>query len=111
MLKTRFMIMLVIFGLGAILFSGFAFGQEGAESAEVNTITASGVLKAVDLNAGTVTITIANGEELFLTLKEESKIQVGGSLVDITQLAAKIDSQVEVEYKVNDQIVTVITVE
>ncbi len=112
MFKTKkLMIMSVVFVLGASLLFSFAFGQEGEKSAEVNTVTATatGILKEIDANAGTVTIVPVSGEELIFTLKEESKIQIGGSLSDLTQLA--VNSKVTVEYQVEERIVTVISVE
>lgn len=123
MKNKKFVIMLAIFVLGAALLTGSAMGQEGeigqadgatagqeVEIGQAESITASGTLKAVDVNAGAVMIATVSGDELVLTLTEESQIQIGGALSDLTQLAAKIDSKVDVAYQVEAKTVTVISI-
>jgi hypothetical protein len=102
--NKKFVIMLAILVLSTVLLAGSVMGQE-------NSATVSGTLKAVDVNAGTVMIATISGDQLLLKLTDESKIQIGGSASDLTQLAAKIDSKVNVEYQVEANAVTVISIE
>ncbi|MFZ7104933.1 MAG: hypothetical protein ACOWWO_20025 [Peptococcaceae bacterium] len=74
------------------------------------TINTGGILKAVDAAAGTIIIVTQSGDELVLKVTEESKI-VSGSLLTLAQLAAKIDSQVGVEYYFETKTVTVIDIQ
>lgn len=96
--------MLAVLVLGVALLTGSVMGQEG-------NATASGTLKAVDVNAGIATIVTVSGDELALKFTDESKIQIGGSPSALTQLAAKIDSKVDVEYQVEGKTVVVISAE
>jgi hypothetical protein len=104
----RFVIILMVFALSAALLTGFVMGQEN--SVTTSNATASGTLKAVDIQAGIVTITPTSGDELALKLTADSKIQIGGSPSDLTQLAAKIGAKVDVEYQVEAKTVTVISI-
>lgn len=73
--------------------------------------TVSGKLKAVDAAAGTITITAQSGDELVLKVTDESKILVDGSSSTLAQLAAEIDSGVDVEYDAETKTVTSVSIE
>lgn len=102
--NKKFVIMLAVLALGVALLTGSVMGQE-------DNATTSGTLKAVDVEAGIVTIVTVSGDELALKFNDQSKIQIGGSPSAITQLAAKIDSKVDVEYQGEGKTVVVINVE
>lgn len=106
--NKKFMVMLTVFVLGATLLTGSVMGQ--TEAGQADTAIAGGTLKAVDGNANTITVAIVNGGELVLSLTGESKIQIGGTPSDLTGLAAKISSIVNVEYQVTTKTVTSISI-
>ncbi len=106
--NKKFMVMLTVFVLGATLLSGSVMGQ--TEAGQADTAVAGGALKAVDGNANTITVATANDGELVLSLTGESKIQINGTLSNITQLTAKIGSNVEVEYQVTTKTATSISI-
>ncbi len=106
--NKKFMMMLAVFVLGATLLTGSVMGQ--TEAGQADAAIASGTLKAVDGNANTITVATANDGELVLSLTAESKIQIGGTPSDLTGLAAKINSNVDVEYQVTTKTVTNISI-
>ena len=111
MIKNKqLMVVLMLFVLSATLFTASVMGQEGVAEPAANA-TASGVLKAVDVDAATVTIATANGEELVLKVNEQSKIQIAGAPSDLAQLATKIDSNLNVEYQPETKTLMAITIQ
>lgn len=108
--NKKLAIILAVFVLGVALVGGSVLGQEGAVEAVDGAVasTVNGVLKAVDAVSGTVTVAAATGEEIVLTLSEESKIQIADVPADFTQLTAKVNSNVTVEYQPDTKTVIVI---
>lgn len=90
---------LILSLVGVVLLTGAAFGEE-TESTEATTATASGTLKAVDVDNSTVMIITENNENLLLKFTEESQVKIGETLADLPQLTEQIDSAVEVEFEV-----------
>lgn len=130
--NKKFAVILAVSVLSAVLLAGCDTGEGGGtrlkEKAEVtgseevngstqsgtqtqDTATASGKLKAVDAAAGTITITTQSGDELVLKVTGESKILVGGSLSTLAQLAAEIDSGIDVEYHTETKTVTTASIQ
>lgn len=130
--NKKFVVILAVFVLSAALLTGCVAGEGGetgqngevglndsenvndsnqAETQAQDTATVSGTLKAVDAAAGTVTIATKSDGELVLEFTNESKILEGGSLSTLDQLAAKIDSEVDVEYHTITKTVTAISIQ
>ncbi|HHV63548.1 MAG TPA: hypothetical protein GXX46_00495 [Peptococcaceae bacterium] len=82
--------------------------QNEAQSPAV--VTTDGTLKAVDAEAGTITITTQDGNELVLKATEESKILFDDSQSSDAQLADMIGSEVNVEYQEESKNVTSIRI-
>ncbi len=142
--NKKFMVILAIFMLGAILLTGCGGdageeteldwgGEESdftapADEKEVDeeetapvdeeataedqaTITASATLKAVEVDAGTITIVDQSGDELVLKVSENSKMLLGESLSTLAELATVIDSEVDIEYHAETKTVMAISIE
>jgi hypothetical protein len=102
--NKKLLIMLTVLVLSAVLLTSVAMGEE-------NNVTVSGTLKAVDVNASTVTIAVEGSDDLVLTFTAKSNVQIGGVSSDLTQLAAKIDSKVAVEYDAEAKAISVISIQ
>ncbi len=109
--KKNFAILMVLVLSIALLAGSVAMAEEAAGTQPAGNVAVSGALKAVDGAAGTVTIASDGGEELVLKLTAESKIQISGSPVDVTQLASKLDAKVSVEYQTEAKTVVSISIE
>ncbi|MEL7565159.1 MAG: hypothetical protein AAGU27_09775 [Dehalobacterium sp.] len=75
------------------------------------TATASGTLKTISTNDGTVTIATESGDELVLKVTSESKILISESLLPIAQLDTVIGSKVSAEYHTETKTATVINIQ
>lgn len=69
----------------------------------------TGTLKSVDATAGTITIAVAGGADLVLNVASDARLQVDGAATALAALAARVGSQVTVEY--NTQTKAVVNLE
>nr|HQA48607.1 hypothetical protein [Bacillota bacterium] len=81
-------------------------GNGEGEEEEADTI--SGILKAVDDAAGTVTIESETDGELVLKVDDNSKLLKGKVQITFDDLADSIDSEVIAEYDANTKVVKAI---
>lgn len=129
--NKKFMVIMVILVLGAVLFTGCGTGAGGETGLEDNpevtdsaasadeeqagesqaTATVSGTLKTINAVDGTVTIATENGDELVLNVTSESQIIVSESLTTLAQLENVIGSKVSLEYHAETKNVTVISIQ
>lgn len=89
-------------------------GEEGtgpsgeSEGEEVEAATISGILKAADDAAGTVTIESDTDGELVLKVDDNSKLLKGKVQITFDDLADSIGSEVIAEYDANTKVVKAI---
>lgn len=130
-INKRFVLVMVIFVLGTVLLTGCGGGAGGETGLEEEpgvtdpavppneeetgesqaTATASGTLKTISTNDGTVTIATESGDELVLKVTSESKILISESLLPIAQLDTVIGSKVSAEYHTETKTATVINIQ
>ncbi len=110
----KFMIILMVFLVGTVLLIGCTAGKSeetgqgntdlsGSQEIET-TATVGGTLKAVDSDAGTVTIATENDGELELKVNDQTEIKIGESPASLVQLADEIDNGIRVEYDAETKI-------
>jgi len=130
--KKRFVVILAVLLMGLVVFAGCgsnaeensgANGDEGlssgqevesgeqTETQEQDTVTAAGILKAVNTDDGMITVETENSGELELQIVGTSKILLGETTATLTQLTDKIDSEVNVEYNAGTKEVTVLNLQ
>lgn len=132
-LNRKFVLLLAILMLGTVFVAGCGEGEETGpdggtditdpadvtgeeetdladegEYEEEDEVTFSGILKAVDVEAGTVTIENEIDGELKLEIDDNSKILEGQSQITFDDLADIIGSEVIAEYDDQTKVVTVI---
>lgn len=130
--NKKFMVIMAIFVLGAVLLIGCGAGVEeetkigGQDEVSVAPVvpsdekdagesqaiaTANGTLSTINAADGTVTIATESGDELVLKVTSESKILVSESLSTIDKLDALIGSKVSAGYHAETKTLAVINIQ
>ncbi len=105
-----------LLGLGSLV-GAKVEGQFNADTGQATELhaaaeakaSAAGVLKAVDVAAGTVTITAQPEADVVLRVTSDTKVLVNGSLSTLASLAANIGAQVTAEYNVQTKMAISVT--
>jgi len=82
-------------------------GETGQVSEDGEVVTFSGIIKAIDEEAGTVTIKNEVDGELVLEVNDKSKILEGESQITLSDLADNIGSVVVAEYDNRTKMLTI----